>query len=72
MFLFSGTFFPLDNLPRWAQWVAYGLPLTHLVNLIRAWCFGLFNREAFFALVYLLFFSAVMYPLAVRENAPPY
>jgi lipooligosaccharide transport system permease protein len=40
MFLFSGTFFPLDALPHWAQPLAFALPLTHLVNLTRAMCFG--------------------------------
>ncbi|MBI5443344.1 MAG: ABC transporter permease, partial [Deltaproteobacteria bacterium] len=33
MFLFSGTFFPLENLPGWAQQVALVFPLTHLVDL---------------------------------------
>lgn len=34
MFLFSGTFFPLENLPHWAQVLALALPLTHccLIN----------------------------------------
>jgi lipooligosaccharide transport system permease protein len=35
MFLFSGTFFPLGNLPAWAQTVAYALPLYHMVELTR-------------------------------------
>ena len=40
MFLFSGTFFPLDTLPEWAQMVAMALPLTHLSNLAREICLG--------------------------------
>jgi len=35
MFLFSGTFFPLDVLPRWAQAIAWTLPLTHAARVIR-------------------------------------
>ncbi len=36
MFLFGGTFFPVENLPLWAQRTAALLPLTHLVDLARA------------------------------------
>lgn len=35
MFLFSGTFFPLDNLPSWAKTFAYFLPLTYPVRVAR-------------------------------------
>ena len=38
MFLFSGTFFPLDTLPGWALWVANALPLTHVAALVRGAC----------------------------------
>ncbi|MDP4978973.1 MAG: ABC transporter permease, partial [Desulfobacterales bacterium] len=33
MFLFSGTFFPVSNLPLWAQPVALVFPLYHLTEL---------------------------------------
>lgn len=36
MFLFSGTFFPIDVLPPWAMRVAFALPLTHVSLLVRA------------------------------------
>jgi lipooligosaccharide transport system permease protein len=36
MFMFSGTFLPLDNLPGWAAALASGLPLTHLSLLVRS------------------------------------
>ncbi|MEA2476507.1 MAG: lipooligosaccharide transport system permease protein [Actinomycetota bacterium] len=36
MFLFSGTFFPVDQLPGWLQPVAYATPLWHGVELTRA------------------------------------
>jgi len=35
LFLFSGTFFPLSNLPDQVQWVAWLTPLFHGVQLIR-------------------------------------
>lgn len=40
MFLFSGAFFPIDQLPGWLQWVAYATPLYHGVELCRAMVVG--------------------------------
>jgi lipooligosaccharide transport system permease protein len=40
MFTFGGTFFPVDVLPRWAQAVAWCLPLTHISFLARAALLG--------------------------------
>ncbi|MCX5849268.1 MAG: ABC transporter permease [Deltaproteobacteria bacterium] len=65
MFLFSGTFFPITGLPVWAQYFALVLPLTHLVNLVRALSFGLFNSELLISLSYLIVFCLVMFPLAI-------
>ena len=36
MFWFSGIFFPLDQLPEWAQTIAWTMPLTHTVDIFRA------------------------------------
>ena len=66
MFLLSGTFFPLENLPRWSQHDALVFPLTHLVNLTRDSCLGRLSFSALLGLAYLLLFSAVFFPLAVR------
>ncbi|MEX0863465.1 MAG: ABC transporter permease [Acidimicrobiia bacterium] len=35
LFLFSGTFFPIGNLPQAFQYVAYATPLFHGVELVR-------------------------------------
>lgn len=35
MFLFSGTFYPISELPRWGQWLAYVSPLWHGTELAR-------------------------------------
>jgi lipooligosaccharide transport system permease protein len=40
LFLFSGTFFPVSQLPGWLQPVAYGLPLYHGVALCRGLVLG--------------------------------
>ncbi|MBI5836513.1 MAG: ABC transporter permease [Candidatus Eisenbacteria bacterium] len=36
MFVFGGTFFPIENLPSWARWISTALPLTHVSRLVRA------------------------------------
>ena len=67
MFLFSGTFFPIDTLPDWAQRLAYTFPLTHLVTLARSMCFNLLTWKA--ALIsggYLVLFTGFCFPLALR------
>lgn len=40
MFLFSGTFFPISQLPTWLQAVAYATPLYHGVALCRGLTLG--------------------------------
>jgi len=41
MFLFSGTFFPITQLPGWTHPLAYATPLWHGVEMTRAWSLGL-------------------------------
>jgi len=36
MFIFAGTFFPVSQLPIWAQKVAWFMPLYHTVNITRS------------------------------------
>ena len=40
MFLFAGTFYPIDRLPDWGRWVAYCTPLWHGTELARAAALG--------------------------------
>jgi lipooligosaccharide transport system permease protein len=65
MFLFSGTFFPLTNLPAWAQLVAQALPLTHLVELCRACALGHLSSATLVAALYLTAWSALLIPVAI-------
>jgi lipooligosaccharide transport system permease protein len=67
MFLFSGTFFPIENLPAWAQTIAVLLPLTHLVNLVRAFGFGALNAYLLWSAAYLVIFAIIFFPLALRK-----
>lgn len=65
MFLFGGTFFPNSALPGWAQRFSYGLPLTHLVDLCRAFCLGEMTAGLIWHIVYLAFFFVLLFPLAL-------
>jgi lipooligosaccharide transport system permease protein len=65
MFLFGGTFFPLQNLPSWAQDVAGFLPLTHLVALARGCALHLWDGGLWWSLLYLLISSLFLLPLAI-------
>jgi lipooligosaccharide transport system permease protein len=40
LFLFSGTFFPVTQLPAWARPIAYATPLWHGVALCRSLSLG--------------------------------
>jgi lipooligosaccharide transport system permease protein len=67
MFLFSGTFFPIENLPIWAQVIALTLPLTHLVNLTRSMCYGRFDGAMLWQLSYIVIFGTVFFPVALYK-----
>jgi lipooligosaccharide transport system permease protein len=65
MFLFSGTFFPVSQLPDWLEPVAWAVPLWHGVDLCRALALG--TPELGSALVhlgYLLLWAAVGFVVA--------
>jgi lipooligosaccharide transport system permease protein len=40
LFLFSGTFFPIEQLPEQIRWIAWVLPLWHGVDLARSLALG--------------------------------
>lgn len=67
MFLFSGTFFPVDNLPRWAQVLAYFLPLTYPVKIARHLFAGqILPMDGVYAMGMLAFASIVSW-IAMRR-----
>ncbi len=59
MFLFSGTFFPITNLPEWAQPLAIAFPLYHIVELSRRFCIGIHEAGTLLSLGYLVGFSVL-------------
>jgi lipooligosaccharide transport system permease protein len=66
MFLFSGTFFPVDALPPWASAVAAAMPLYHLTVLFRDACLGALDAGALWNAAYLCLISLIFFLLALR------
>ena len=66
MFLFSGTFFPVSNLPIWARPMALAFPLYHLAELTRLASIGANETGLFVGVLYLVTFSLVFGFLALN------
>ncbi|MDP9241393.1 MAG: ABC transporter permease [Actinomycetota bacterium] len=67
LFLVAGTFFPIDNLPVWAQRAAQVNPLFHCVELVRHAVFGLRPLADLWHVAALAIFAVAMWFLAVRR-----
>jgi lipooligosaccharide transport system permease protein len=65
MFLFSGTFFPVSNLPLWAKPLALAFPLYHLIELARLICLGRCETVPLLSMVYLVVFAFLFTVLAL-------
>jgi len=71
MFMFSGTFFPVTILPKWALMIAWCLPLTHVSYLVRAavlgWTRGPFLLSALYVTVLAVVLTALGLKLMKRR-----
>jgi lipooligosaccharide transport system permease protein len=67
MFLFSGIFFPLNDLPEWIQALAWLLPLTHVVNMFRSLAFGTLTADIIFDLLWISVFTWIVFCFAVKK-----
>ena len=61
MFLFSGVFFPLAEMPPLVQWGALALPLTHVVEVSRALVRGTLSWHHVWHLLAVVGFLVVAY-----------
>ena len=66
LFLVAGTFFPIDQLPTWAQVVAWFNPLYHCVQLVRTVVFGTYDWADLGSFAFLVVFAIVMWRLAIK------
>jgi lipooligosaccharide transport system permease protein len=60
MFLFSGTFYPLEQMPIFLQWIGWISPLWHSTNFARAVSFGL-EVPGWLMIVHVAFLSIAMF-----------
>ena len=67
MFLLGGTFFPVEELPRWAQVVAQLTPVFHGVELIRQVTVYDLEMSALWHIAYLVALLVVGTELATRN-----
>ena len=67
MFLFSGTFFPLEVLPEPIQYFALAfLPLTHIVRVIRTLAYGSLELSLLSDVVWILLASILFFILSMN------
>jgi lipooligosaccharide transport system permease protein len=66
LFLVAGTFFPIDTLPGWAQFLAELNPLYHCVQLVRHAAFGWEGWTDVFSLLFLVAYGLVLWRVAIR------
>ncbi|SEN73876.1 ABC transporter permease [Cryobacterium sp. TMT1-3] len=59
MTLFSGTFFPLDVLPRYLQWIGWISPLWHGTELSRVFAYGM-PEPIWLSLVHVLYLAVLL------------
>ena len=66
LFLTAGTFFPLSQLPRWAQILGELNPLHQCVQLVRDVVFGLYGWDDLLRVGALVAFGLVMWRIAIH------
>jgi lipooligosaccharide transport system permease protein len=69
LFLVAGTFFPLDELPRWVQILGNLNPLHHCVELVRGAAFGFDGWTDLARLGALVVFGLAMWRVAIFAMA---
>jgi lipooligosaccharide transport system permease protein len=66
LFLFSGVFFPFEDLPIAARWFGWITPLHHGVEVLRALVLAGDPAAAAGHVLWLAVFSALLFPIAVN------
>ena len=66
LFLVAGTFFPLTQLPEWAQTLATLNPLYHCVQLVRHASIGFEGWSDVASVAYLVVFGLVLWRVAIH------
>jgi len=67
MFFFSGVIFPVSQLPKFAQYFAELIPLTHSTRIVRAVCTSQYEWTLLIDIIYIPMFITVFGYLAVKR-----
>ena len=67
MFMFSGIFFPVENLPAAARWAIWLSPLYHVTNLSRALVLGRLHPGLWGDVLWLMVATIVLMPWPVTQ-----
>jgi len=67
LFFFSGIIFPIADLPDNIEWLAYVLPLSHPVDIVRAMCLNKFSVNIIYNFLYIIIFILIFGFIAVRR-----
>jgi lipooligosaccharide transport system permease protein len=70
LFLFSGIFFPVESLPRWAQTLAQFTPLYHVVQLSRGLVLGRISAGLAYNFLWIVGVTALLFllPIALMKR----
>jgi Nod factor-specific ABC transporter NodJ protein len=69
MAFLGGTFFPIDNLPGWAQKILLLLPLTHTADAIRNSCFGIMPEIGDYLILLCVGISTFVFAIMTVKKA---
>jgi lipooligosaccharide transport system permease protein len=67
MFLFSGTFFPVSQLPTAVQWLVSLLPLYNAIEIVRSLTTGRIDWSILGHVLYLIAVGAAAFTIAMRR-----
>jgi lipooligosaccharide transport system permease protein len=65
MYLFSGTFFPLESMPVWVRNLAQAFPLTHVVVVVRGAALGRLELTMLLNVAFLVVFAFAICTLSL-------
>ncbi|PJA26916.1 MAG: ABC transporter permease [candidate division Zixibacteria bacterium CG_4_9_14_3_um_filter_46_8] len=66
MFIFAGTFFPVSQLPPWAQKVAFFMPLYHVVLITRSLITGVIHPDIWKSVIWVIIVGSIAFAVALR------
>jgi lipooligosaccharide transport system permease protein len=67
MFLFAGTFFPVENFPTFVQWLIQLVPLYHGVEMLRQLTTGNVDLTIWVHVAYLVAVGVAAFAIAMRR-----